>query len=151
MELYLVPTMNPDGFEMAREGERNSYTDKGRENFNDVDLNRNFPDQFRGEPHEDRQPEVEAVMQWSRQYPFVLSANLHGGSLVANYPYDSNQNGRRVNSPSPDDAVFRSLALTYSRAHKKMHLGKPCPGERETFRNGITNGAQVRIVEITTH
>jgi len=26
---------------------------------------------------------------------------------------------RRVNSPSPDDAVFQNLALTYSKAHKK--------------------------------
>ena len=53
---------------------------------------------------------------------------------------------RVVNSPSPDDAVFRSLALAYSKVHKKMHLGVPCPGERETFRDGITNGAQVRMI-----
>ena len=88
------------------------------------------------------EPEVEAIMKWSREYPFVLSANLHGGSLVANYPFDSNNEGREVYSPSPDDAVFKSLALAYSRAHKKMHLGQPCPGEREMFRDGITNGAQ---------
>ena len=81
-------------------------------------------------------------MKWSLEYPFVLSANLHGGSLVANYPFDSNPEGRRVNSPSPDDAVFKTLAKTYSHAHKKMHLANPCPGERETFRDGITNGAQ---------
>ena len=99
-----MPTMNPDGFENAREGDRSSIT--GRANADDVDLNRNFPDQFK-ENGDDRQPEVEAVMAWSRQYPFVLSANLHGGSLVANYPYDSNPRGRQVNSPSPDDAVFR--------------------------------------------
>ena len=49
---------------------------------------------------------------------------------------------------SPDDALFRHLALTYSMAHTQMHLGKPCPtrfkmasllGER--FPDGITNGA----------
>ena len=61
-------------------------------------LFRNFPDQFRGQGSW-VQPEVEAVMKWSQEYPFVLSANLHGGSLVANYPYDSNPEGRRVNSP----------------------------------------------------
>ena len=49
---------------------------------------------------------------------------------------------RRVNSPSPDDAVFYDLALTYSKAHTRMHLALPCPGDSESFRNGITNGAQ---------
>jgi hypothetical protein len=49
---------------------------------------------------------------------------------------------RRVNSPSPDDSVFNDLALTYSKAHSRMHLGLPCPDEKESFRNGITNGAQ---------
>ena len=54
----------------------------------------------------------------------------------------SNKEGRQVYSPSSDDAVFKSLAMAYSHAHKKMHLGLPCPGEREHFRDGITNGAQ---------
>ena len=61
---------------------------------------------------------------------------------LLHYPFDSNQEGREVYSPSPDDAVFKSLAMAFSHAHKKMHLGQPCPGERESFRDGITNGAQ---------
>ena len=61
------------------------------------------------------EPETKAVMDWIRSYPFVLSANLHGGSLVANMPYDDNptQTSGRPN-PSPDDAVFHMLAETYS-------------------------------------
>jgi carboxypeptidase D len=58
-----------------------------RENANDVDLNRNFPDQFRSSTSA-RQPETSAVMAWSASRHFVLSANFHGGDLVANYPYD---------------------------------------------------------------
>lgn len=137
--IHIMPTMNPDGFEIAKEGDATGV--HGRENANDVDLNRNFPDQFRGRSSS-LQPEAAAVMRWSQEYPFVLSANLHGGSLVANYPFDSNSDGRQVNSPSPDDALFKSLAMTYSRAHKKMHLGSPCPMLGESFRDGITNGAQ---------
>jgi carboxypeptidase D len=54
-------------------------------------------------------------MKWSQSYPFVLSANLHGGSLVANYPFDDNkENKDELESKCPDDKVFRHLALVYS-------------------------------------
>lgn len=61
------------------------------------------------------EPETLAVMKWIHLYPFVLSANLHGGTLVANMPYDENPsqtNGQPF--VTPDDAVFRMLAETYS-------------------------------------
>lgn len=57
-------------------GDRSSTV--GRNNSNNYDLNRNFPDQFL--PTTDPlQPETLAVMNWLRDFPFVLSANLHGG------------------------------------------------------------------------
>ena len=58
-EVYLMPTMNPDGFEIQQPGCNRGGVSKlvssflgggggsfGRENANGVDLNRNFPDQF---------------------------------------------------------------------------------------------------------
>lgn len=47
-------------------------------------------------------------------------------------------------SKSPDDAFFRDVALTYASNHEVMKTGAPqCPGEeKETFPQGITNGAQ---------
>lgn len=52
----------------------------GRNNSNNFDLNRNFPDQF-FTITDPRQPETIAVMNWLKSVPFVLSANLHGGAV----------------------------------------------------------------------
>ena len=53
-------------------------------------------------------------MQWTRQYPFVVSAGLHGGTIVANYPFDGNEKSKNVYTPCPDDATFREIALAFS-------------------------------------
>ena len=137
--IHIMPSMNPDGYKRAYVGSRL----KGRVNAMGVDLNRDFPDQFdymhdRGVP---KAPETKAIMNWIHQYPFVLSCNIHNGALVANYPYDDTPEGGSRYLKSPDDAIFRQLALSYSEAHPTMHLGQRCPGDRDSFREGITNGA----------
>jgi carboxypeptidase D len=136
--IHIMPSLNPDGYANARMGDRQGV--KGRYNARHVDLNRNFPDQF-DVMSVRTAPETAAVKNWTKQYPFVLSCNIHNGALVANYPYDSRKDGRSKYSRSPDDDIFRQLALTYSTSHATMHKGKPCPGDRSGFPNGITNGA----------
>lgn len=143
--MHLLPSMNPDGYEVAVKSHA-----LGRENANNVDLNRNFPDQYGTNAlNRVQEPETLAVMNWSLATPFVLSANLHGGSLVANYPFDdsakdfANDNDRMpVFNPTPEDALFKYLAHTYSNAHTTMQKGFPCTEfPTEKFAEGITNGA----------
>ena len=136
--IHLLPTMNPDGYAIAREGDYGGLT--GRNNYNLYDLNRNFPDRF-GRSTTPIQPETQAVMDWIAEHPFVLSANLHNGALVANYPYDNTEDFNSVYSKSPDDDIFIELARTYSFAHPTMHLGQPCRLYEDGFTDGITNGA----------
>ena len=136
--IHLLPTMNPDGYINAREGDK--FGVRGRTNANDYDLNRNFPDRFRRETRP-VQPETEAVIEWIKKYPFVLSANIHNGALVANYPYDNTENEASVYSRSPDDDIFIQLAKVYSFSHPTMHLGEPCEDDDVAFPDGITNGA----------
>lgn len=139
--IHIMPSMNPDGYEVAHEGDTRGY--RGRNNSNNFDLNRNFPDQFVNIT-EPRQPETIAVMKWLKSVPFVLSANLHGGSLVVNYPYDDEKEGKSQYSQSPDDKIFRQLSLAYSQENTLMHNGFPCTDmyPNEYFEDGITNGAK---------
>ncbi|XP_054163699.1 carboxypeptidase D-like [Oppia nitens] len=144
--IHLMPTMNPDGYERSLLGDCSSGY--GRGNAHRVDLNRNFPDQYMTyKENRVQEKETLAVMKWIQSLPFVLSANLHGGSLVANYPYDGNVEQRNgIYSKTPDDVLFKHLALVYSLNHATMHLGKSCPKDcgimNENFTYGITNGAK---------
>ena len=137
--IHILPSMNPDGYNKAHEGDAQGT--HGRTNMHGVDLNRNFPDRFVSRTQPRRQPETLAVMDWLEDYPFVLSANLHNGALVANYPYDNSDSGHSHYTASPDDDIFRQLALAYSEGHATMHLGEPCPSDHSGFKDGITNGA----------
>uniref|UniRef100_A0A3B4UM71 Carboxypeptidase M n=1 Tax=Seriola dumerili TaxID=41447 RepID=A0A3B4UM71_SERDU len=145
--IHILPTMNPDGFDDA--GTHCQYS-QGRFNYNGIDLNRNFPDAFAGlrrqqqVDKEKREAEVRAVIGWLRTESFVLSANLHGGALVASYPYDNSNSGSELvggASVTPDNDVFIHLAKVYSHNHASMHRGERCD-DSTSFLDGITNGYQ---------
>ncbi|KAK8781477.1 hypothetical protein V5799_017182 [Amblyomma americanum] len=141
--IHIMPSMNPDGYEIAKEGDCTGTL--GRYNARGVDLNRNFPSRYNKQSGQ-QQPETEAVRLWSHRIPFVLSANLHGGALVANYPYDESLKAGWMFSHepavTPDDDVFRHIASVYSFNHATMHRGLSCSAlRRQVFPNGTTNGA----------
>lgn len=135
VDLWLIPTVNPDGYAAHR-----------RENANDVDLNRDFPDRFEEGAQsnwmpmrDDHQTETKLIMDIiQRKGPFVSSLAIHEGALVANYPWDGSPDNTATYEASPDDRTFRDLASRYAAKHRKMSL----PSNKEFARtNGITNGA----------
>eukprot|EP00208_Stichococcus_sp_RCC1054_P000069 CAMPEP_0206143764 /NCGR_PEP_ID=MMETSP1473-20131121/21729_1 /ASSEMBLY_ACC=CAM_ASM_001109 /TAXON_ID=1461547 /ORGANISM="Stichococcus sp, Strain RCC1054" /LENGTH=569 /DNA_ID=CAMNT_0053539315 /DNA_START=81 /DNA_END=1787 /DNA_ORIENTATION=- len=136
IELHLMPTANPDGFENHL-----------RNNGNGRDLNRDFPEvlnQTSGERipaplplRGSEQPETAAIMAWASSRSFVASASMHEGALVANFPWDANDHGEKGYAAAPDDAAFRFLAEAYAQAHAKM---VQAPEFAAT--GGITNGAE---------
>uniref|UniRef100_A0A8D0L1X1 Carboxypeptidase M n=1 Tax=Sphenodon punctatus TaxID=8508 RepID=A0A8D0L1X1_SPHPU len=137
--IHIMPSMNPDGFEATKVPD--CYYSEGRFNMNGEDLNRNFPDVF-NENNVTFQPETIAVMNWIKKESFVLSANLHGGALVASYTFDNGNSATgslQGYSQSLDDDVFVHLAKTYSLNHATMHRGNEC-GYKQSFPDGITNG-----------
>ncbi|XP_020223688.1 carboxypeptidase SOL1 isoform X1 [Cajanus cajan] len=125
VHLHLLPSMNPDGFSLRKRG-----------NANNIDLNRDFPDQFFfiNDDEDSRQPETRAIMNWLRDIRFTASATLHGGALVANYPWDGSEDKRTKYYGCPDDDAFRFMASIYSHSHYNMSSSKE-------FLGGITNGA----------
>lgn len=67
-------------------------------------------------------PETRAVIDWMQRYPFVLSANLHGGELVVTYPFDMTRSYWKAQelTPTADDGVFRWLATVYATSNLAM-------------------------------
>jgi len=131
--IWIVPLMNPDGLELGR-----------RSNSAGFDLNRTFPEypadytgnMFDGEPLHDGDCPTEAghVMRWTADNSFVLSANIHTGALLVNYPYDEDGVPSGSDAPTQDDLLFEEISLRYSE-------NNPYLFENSFYLNGITNGS----------
>ena len=128
LQIWINPLSNPDGtYFMGNQ----SISGAKRFNINDIDLNRNFPDPEDG-PHpdgEEYQPETLAMMKFMESRNFTLSANLHGGAELVNYPWDTWAKFH------PDDDWYRFISRQYAdTVHKFNSL------YMSDMVNGITNG-----------
>jgi hypothetical protein len=123
-EIYIMPSMNPDGSER-----------KQRANANSTDLNRNFPDlNSKGSVTAGIEIENQHVMKFQAGRKFSLSANFHGGTIVANYPWDSTYDRH------PLDGLVQELSLGYAELNPEMRNSREFP-------QGITNGADWYVVK----
>lgn len=118
-EIYIMPSMNPDGSHKRQRANANGY-----------DLNRNFPDWIQGDPNnsKNRQPETIALMNFQSSRHFSLSANFHGGAVVVNYPWDNTYDRH------PFDNLIKNLSIHYAELNPQMK-------NSSSFSQGVTNGA----------
>ncbi|KAG9338172.1 hypothetical protein JZ751_027041 [Albula glossodonta] len=148
--IHLLPSMNPDGYEMAYKkvhGSELSGWALGRYSYEGIDMNHNFAnlnsvmwDAIELETDKSKlinhyfpipeyylseeafvAAETRAVISWMKSIPFVLSANLHGGELVVTYPFDMTRDwAPRAHTPTADDSFFRWLATVYASTNHVM-------------------------------
>lgn len=121
--LIINPLSNPDGTYFMSE---NSVTGSKRTNLNNVDLNRNFPDPYAGLfPYgTPRQPENQLMIDYLNIFPPSISANLHTGAEVVNYPWDWRENPNPAdNTPNlhPDDNWFSFISKEYADTARNGH------------------------------
>lgn len=129
IEIWINPMANPDG---TYAGGNATVSGATRFNANAIDLNRNFPDPQDGQ-HPDGnawQTETLVFMSQAENQNFVMSANLHSGAVVVNYPWDTWQ------IRHADDNWWQLVSHEYAYL---AQLNSP-PGYMESFNEGIVNG-----------
>ncbi len=129
LNIWINPLANPDGTYF---GGDSTVNEAKRYNLNNIDLNRNFPDPEDGmhPDNNDWQKENIAMMDFMNKHHFVLSANLHTGAEVINYPWDT------WHTRHADDQWFQYISRQYADT---VHKYAPA-GYLSDLDNGITNG-----------
>ncbi|MDB9960591.1 M14 family zinc carboxypeptidase [Oceanihabitans sp.] len=111
-ELWINPSANPDGT-YHNSASNTSVTSARRGNGNNIDLNRNYPDNVAGAHYDGEvyQTETLAFMALADANHFVISANFHGGTELVNYPFD---NAYVSQYTHPDGDWFEYTGVEYA-------------------------------------
>ena len=112
VDLYICPLENPDGTYhlnndlILKDGIHSTY-----HNYNDVQLNRNYPLLPGLTDTVNIQPETQAIIDWVTPRHFVMSVNFHCGAEIVNYPWDAWTTGQRTHA---DADWFRYTGQNYA-------------------------------------
>jgi len=131
IDIWINPLANPDG---TYAGGNNSVSGAMRYNANYVDLNRNYADPEDGDHPDGNAYQTETVhfMDFADEHNFVMSANLHTGAEVINYPWDT------WAKLAADDSWWNFVSREYADT---VHVYGPA-GYFTDLDNGVTNGYQ---------
>ena len=129
IDIWINPLANPDG---TFAGGNSTVWGATRFNANNVDMNRNYADPEDG-PHPDGNPyqtETLHFMDFAEDRNLIMSANMHGGAEVVNYPWDT------WAKLAADDDWWIYVSREYADT---VHAYGPS-GYFTDLNNGITNG-----------
>ncbi len=142
VELWINPLSNPDGTfypdnnktvqASIRTNVNDAYDDKVG-----MDLNRDFPDPGKGEADDPvgREKETGHMMAFMQQIRPNLSANIHSGAEVVNYPWD------HKTARHPDNDWYILISQEYADEAKAVNSNY-----LNLYASGITNGADWYII-----
>lgn len=139
IEIWINPLANPDG---AYNGGDNDISGAQRYLSNGVDPNRNYKNPNGDHPDGSSwAQETIDMMNFADAHHFVMSANLHSGAEVANYPWDTWTSAQRTHS---DDNWFQYVSHEYADTVFTNSSGGYFTGVSS---NGIIEGGDWYIVE----
>jgi hypothetical protein len=135
LSIWINPLANPDGSFSADQDL--SLRQSVRVNADSIDLNRDFPDPAAGEADDTtgHARENQAMMLFMKEHGFTLSANIHSGEEVVNYPWDYTY------ELHPDDDWYRFISREYADEARAVD-----PDYMALFTDGITNGARWYVI-----
>ena len=133
--ISINPLANPDG--TYRRGD-NSVQGAVRYNANNVDLNRNYPNPF-APTKETLQPENQAMIDYFAAHNFRLSANLHGGAEVMNYPWDSFSSAQNPHPAADWWVEVGKRFVDTSRTYDNNHF-------RDVVSSGVIEGGDWYVI-----
>lgn len=109
VEIWINPLANPDG---AYQGGNHTISGASRYLLNGVDPNRNFPAPSNEHPdgNEWAQETID-MMTFADTHNIVLSANIHAGAEVVNYPWDTWISSERIHA---DDDWWQFVSHEYA-------------------------------------
>ncbi len=132
LAIWINPLANPDGSYFPDDDF--SLVNSQRGTATGIDLNRDFPDRMAGDVVNDtagRAQETKNMMAFLQKQGFHMSANIHSGAEVVNYPWDHSY------ELHADDEWFRFVSREYADEARAVD-----PEYMALFEDGITNGAQ---------
>lgn len=133
--ICINPLANPDG---TYYGGNNTVQNSRRYNANNVDLNRNYPNPF-VTAKDPIQQENQVMINYFNRHHFLLSANLHGGAEVMNYPWDTYTSAQL---PHPESAWWVAVCQRFvdtSHTYNANHFN-------DTYPCGYTAGGDWYVI-----
>ena len=135
LDIYIMPLTNPDG---TYNGGNSTVNNAKRYNGNNIDLNRNYKDYYKGAHPDGNSYEDETIwtMAMGDENLFTMSANYHGGAEVMNYPWDA------VYDDHADKNWYEYVCSQYVQIARQTYSSYMS----DTYSDGVTNGADWYII-----